>query len=177
MVLIYAKYLYKSCHYLYLCHSNHRDYNGGKYPWRISLLDRFESNLGKTSRWAKSLKIHENLPDVTVDIIVGGQLSINRTGPFLNSGTEPFNCEEEGKTLLSVILWDLGINICHIFKIGGPWKFLANWHQTWATLPKSQNFTMKGTMQLVTSLIYMVVVHCFKVLSPWDYPWSFGFLL
>ena len=105
------------CHYLYLCHSNHRDYNGGKYPLRISLLDRFESNLGKTSRWSKSLKIYENWTDVTVDINVGGQLSINRTGPFLKSGTEPFNCEEEGKTLLSVILWDWGI-ICLILKLG-----------------------------------------------------------
>ena len=80
---IYAKYpLYKSCHYQYLCLSNHRDYNGGKYPLRITLLDRFESNLGKTSRWSKSLKIHENLTDVTVDIIVGGQLSINTTRNF-----------------------------------------------------------------------------------------------
>ena len=115
---IYAKYpLYKSCHYQYLCLSNHRDYNGGKYPLRISFLDRSESNLGKTSRWSKSLKIHENLPDVTVDIIVGGELSINTTRNFLKSGTEPFNCEEEGKTLLSVILWDWGI-ICLILKLG-----------------------------------------------------------
>ena len=103
--------------------------------------------------------------------------SFNQDDRTFFKAWKPFNCEEEGKTLLSVILWDLGINICHIFKIGGPWNFLANWHQTWATLPKSQNFTMKGTMQLATASIYKVVVHCFKTLSPWDYPWLFGFLL
>ena len=35
---------------------------------------------------------------------------------------------------------------------------------------------MKGTIQLVTALIYKIVVHCFKTLSPWDYPLSFDLL-
>ena len=50
-----------------LCHCNDRDYNEGKYPPRITLLERFESNLDKAFRWANSSKIYENLTDVTVD--------------------------------------------------------------------------------------------------------------
>jgi len=56
----------KSIKFSSSCHCNDRDYNEGKYPLRITLLDRFQSNLDKAFRWAKSLKIYENLTDVTV---------------------------------------------------------------------------------------------------------------
>ena len=35
---------------------------------------------------------------------------------------------------------------------------------------------MKGTVMLVIALTFKVEVHCYKTLSPWDYPLSFGFL-
>ena len=62
---------------------------------------RFENNLDETSRGAKSWKI-KNLTDATVDEISVEKRSIKTTEPFLKSGSL-FNCEEKGKTLLSVI--------------------------------------------------------------------------
>ena len=93
-----------------LCHCYHRFYNGDKCPLRITLLDRFESNLDNTSPWSKSLKIYENLTDELSMKLLERKLSIKTTEHFCTSGGL-FNCEEKGKTLLPFIL-----------KLGGPWN-------------------------------------------------------
>ena len=98
---------------------------------------------------------------------------------FFSSGSL-FNCEEKGKTLLSVISWKLGV-VSHILKVGGRLSYFENWGTVEifckVTSNLSKNFTMKGTMSLAIALVYKFVVHCYKTLPPWDYPWLFGFLL
>ena len=94
------------------------------------------------------------------------KLSIKTREDFCKSGGL-FNCEEKGKTLLSVVFWNLGDREnCLQVDIKFEQHYL-----------KSKNFTMKGTMLLGVTLVYKFVVHCYKTLSLWDYPWLFGFLL
>ena len=73
---------------------------------------------------------------------------------------EPFQPRRRKERLLSVIFSNLGDrgNVWHI------------------GIPQKQNSNMKGTMWLAIAIPYKVVVHCQKTISPWDYPWLFGFL-
>ena len=104
-----------------LCHCYHRVYNDDKCPLRITLLYRFAWKPGHCT--SRCMMIHENLTDELSMKLLESKLSIKTTEDFFKSGGL-FNCEEKGKTLLSVVFWNL----------------FARWHQIWATLPQKQKF-------------------------------------
>ena len=110
-----------------LCHCYHRVYNGDNCPLRITLLDRFAWKPA-----SRCMMIYENLTDELSLKLLESKLSIKTTEHFCKSGGL-FNCEEKREDTV----------ICHILKLGGPWKFFASWHQTWATLPQKQKFHHK----------------------------------
>ena len=147
-----------------LCHCYHRVYNGDKCPLRITLLDRFAWKPGHYT--SRCIMIYENLTDELSMKRLESKLSIKTTEDLCKSGGL-FNCEEKGKTLLSVVFWNLGDRE----------NFLQVDIKLEQHYLKSKNFTMKGTMLLGVTLVYKFVVHCYKTLSLWDYPWLFGFLL
>ena len=147
-----------------LCHCYHRVYNGDKCPLRITLLDRFAWRPGHYT--SRCMMIYENLTDEVSMKRLESKLSIKTTEHFSKSGGL-FNCEEKGKTLLSVVFWNLGDSE----------NFLQVDIKLEQHYLRSKNFTMKGTMLVGVTLVYKFVVHCYKTLSLWDYPWLFGFLL
>ena len=98
--------------------------------------------------------IHENLTDALSMKRLETKLSVKTTEEFCKSGGL-FNCEEKGKTLLSVVFSNLGDREnCLQVDIKLEQHYL-----------KSKNFTMKGTMLLGVTLVYKFVVHCYKTLS------------
>ena len=147
-----------------LCHCYHRVYDGDKCPLRITLLDRFAWKPGHYT--SRCMMIYENLTDELSMKRLENKLSIKTTEHFFKSGGL-FNSEEKGKTLLSVVFWNLGDRE----------NFLQVDIKLEQHYLKSKNFTMKGTMLLGVTFVYKFVVHCYKTLSLWGYPLLFGFLL
>ena len=100
------------------------------------------------------MMIYENLTDELSMKLRESKLSIKTTQHFCKSGGL-FNCEEKGKTLLSVVFSNLGDRE----------NFLQVDIKLEQHYLKSKNFTMKGTMLLGVTLVYKFVVHCYKTLS------------
>ena len=98
--------------------------------------------------------IYENLTDELSMKRLESKLSIKTTEHFCKSGGL-FNCEEKGKTLLSVVFSNLGDreNVLQV-------DIKLEQHYL-----KSKNFTMKGTILLGIPLVYKFIVHCYKTLS------------